>query len=177
MCGSEQPDTLARTRRTRSGMRWEDSYTGQLRSLVGNRKLIIPGPRAIVRNQDGSILFVKRSDNKNWVMPAGQIEIGESIWEALVREVYEETGLNVEEAMPIAIYSEDRFSFTNAYGAEHQMFAVAFLVTQWRGELRRMTDETVDARFFPRDSLPETSDLYLETLSDLDAFDGQIILK
>ena len=42
---------------------YAQSYTGQLRQHVGNRKLIIPGARAILRNPAGEILFVRRSDN------------------------------------------------------------------------------------------------------------------
>lgn len=156
---------------------WRRSYTGGLRQLVGDRTLIVPGPRAVIENEAGEILFVRRSDDGRWVMPAGQIELGESIHDALVREVREETGLLVEAATPIALYTEDRFSFVNAYGASHQMFAVVFHVTRFSGELITSTDETTGARFFRRDALPETSMLYLETLDDLDRFGGTLVVK
>ena len=93
------------------------------------------------------------------------------------REVREETGLDIISATPIAIYSEPRFSFTNEYGAEHQMLAIVFRVDEWSGVLVSETDETVEARFFSVNELPDIPDLYRETLEDLKNFDSQLILK
>lgn len=156
--------------------RFEDSYLGQLRALVGNRTLIAPGVRAIVRDDAGRILLVRRSDTGAWVMPAGSMELGESVWDCLVREVWEETALDVTEATMIALYSAPRFAFTNAYGGQHQMVSFVFCVDAWAGDLQTRT-ETVDARFFPHDALPTIPDLYRETLDDLNRYDGRLILK
>ncbi len=157
---------------------FEESYHGQLRALVGNRKLILPAARALIINDDGAVLFVRRSDNHEWVMPAGSQELEESIYDCLVREVKEETGLDVQAAQLIAVYSEPRFAFTNAYGGEHQMLAFMFEVTAWTGQLLAETDETLDAQFFALDSLPvNVPHLYHETLADWQAFDGTVILK
>ncbi|MGZ0146538.1 NUDIX domain-containing protein [Kribbella sp. WER1] len=158
-------------------MSYEQSYAGTLRRHVGTQRLITPGPRAVIRNAAGDVLLVRRSDDDTWVMPAGGLELGESIWDALVREVREETGLVVEAATPIALYTGPEYWFTNAYDGEHQMFAVVFRVDGWSGTLLGETDETRDARFFPRDQLPPLRPVYQETLADLDAFDGTVILK
>jgi ADP-ribose pyrophosphatase YjhB (NUDIX family) len=156
---------------------FEQSYAGGLRKHVGNRRLITPGPRAVIVDPLGKLLLVRRSDDNTWVMPAGGLELGESIWDALVREVREETGLVVEAATPIALYTGPQYWFTNAYGGEHQMFAVVFRVDRWSGTLLQETEETRGARFFPRDALPPLRDVYRETLADLDAFDGTLVLK
>ena len=156
---------------------FEQSYVGNLRRHVGTQRLITPGPRAVIVNPAGDVLLVRRSDDNTWVMPAGGLELGESIWDALVREVHEETGLVVEAATPIALYTGPRYWFTNAFGGEHQMFSVVFRVDRWTGSLVARTDETSDARFFARDELPELRPVYQETLADLDAFDGTLILK
>ncbi len=153
------------------------SYTGQLRQHVGNRKLIIPGARAIIRNAGNQVLLIRRSDNGEWAMPAGSIELGESILDCVKREVKEETGLDVHAAEPIALYTEPRFDFTTAYGGAHQMFTVVFLITDWSGRLLAQTDETVDARFFPLNALPQTHPFYRETLEDLQLYKGRFILK
>ena len=160
-----------------SAENYERSYAGWLRKFVGNRKLITPGARAIVRDGEGRVLFVRRKDDGKWVMPAGALELGESIVDCLKREVLEETGLEVVSARPIAIYSEPRFAFTNAYGGEHQMLAIVFLVDEWRGELVKKTDETTDAKFFNVEDLPDTWALYGETIKDLREYDGHIIVK
>ncbi|WP_420645406.1 NUDIX domain-containing protein [Candidatus Leptofilum sp.] len=157
---------------------FEESYHGQLRKFMGNQRVIVPAVRGIVQDEHGHILFVKRSDNGDWVLPAGSIELNESVLDALKREVWEESGLSVQEATLIAIYSEPRFHFTNSYGGKHQMLAFVFQVTQWTGTLCQETDETVAAEFFAPDALPPNIyDFYRETLQDLNNFSGAIILK
>jgi ADP-ribose pyrophosphatase YjhB (NUDIX family) len=156
---------------------FEDSYLGSLRRFVGDERIITPGARAVIVDEEGRVLLVRRTDDDTWVMPAGGLELGESIWECLVHEVREETGLVVEAATPIALYTEQRFWFTNAYGGRHQMFTVVFRVDRWSGSLVTETDETRDARFFARSELPPLRPVYQETLQDLDRYDGNLILK
>ncbi len=157
---------------------FEESYHGLLRQHLGNQRIILPAVRAIIRDENGRILFVKRSDNGLWVMPAGSQELDESVLDALRREVSEESGLEVDEAELIAVYSEPRFHFTNSYGGQHQMLAFVFLVHKWHGSLQQQTDETVAAQFFPQDALPPNRPaFYDETLADLGDFTGKVILK
>jgi 8-oxo-dGTP pyrophosphatase MutT (NUDIX family) len=153
------------------------SYQGQLRALVGNRRLITPAAWAILRDGEGRLLLTRRSDNGRWDMPAGALKLDESVTDCLRREVREETGLEVVEATLIAVYSEPRFSFTNAFGGEQQRVAFVFLVTEWSGTLLTATDETTDARFFELDHLPDLNDFHREALKDLDTFTGEVILK
>ena len=153
---------------------FEDSYLGQLRKAVGNRKIITPGARGVVRDEEGRILLIRRRDNYQWGMPAGCMELDESLLDCLKREVKEETGLDVISATPFAMYTEPRFDFVNAYGGRHKSFVVAFRVDEWSGTLVSETDETVDARFFP---LQEVPGYYRECIEDLRGFRGQLILK
>lgn len=156
---------------------FEDSYHGQLRKVVGNRRLILPSTRAVIQDEQDRVLLVRRNDNGAWVMPAGSLELGESVLDCLKREVREETKLEVLAATPIAIYSEPRFAFTNAYGGQHQMLSIVFRVDAWQGTLATTTDETTDARFWALDDLPELPALYRETLADVQRFDGTLIVK
>ncbi len=157
---------------------YEASYLGQLRKLVGNRTLISVGMRAIIQDEEGRVLLIRRNDNDMWGMPAGSMELDESAFDCLKREVNEETGLIVLEATPIAIYSEPRFAFTTVYGDHYQMFALVLRVDRWQGTLFSTTNETTDARFFALDALPDNLlPLYRETLEDLQRFNGLLILK
>ncbi len=68
-------------------------YIKNLREKVGNGILQIPSAAAIVRDENDKILLVKTGDV--WGLPAGAIDLGESPSEAVVREVFEETGLRI----------------------------------------------------------------------------------
>ena len=155
---------------------YEESYLSQVRKLIDKQELIITAARAVIRDQEGRILFIRRRDNGLWAMPAGGQELGESILDCLKREVKEESGLDVIFATPMAIYSQ--VSIVTASGDPYQLFLVQFLVDEWSGELVTETDETVDARFLDLDELPENiPDSYHEVLKDLQEYDGSLILK
>lgn len=159
---------------------WAESYLGQLRALAGDRTLMFVGARGIVRDTDGQVLLIRRSDNGMWALPAGAMELGESIADCAVREVFEETGLRAGAVTPFAFYTGPAYTFTNMWADTYQLFVVAFRVDRWAGELERVTDETIDAGFFPPDGLPAPlSSTVAETLADLGAFErtGQLVLK
>ena len=159
---------------------WAESYLGQLRALVGDRTLLFVGARAVVRDGQGRLLLIRRSDNGVWSLPAGAMELGESIVDCAVREVREETGLVALRTTPFAIYSGPAYTYTNKYVDTYQLFMTAFRVDDWDGELVKETAETIDAGFFAPDELPEPgSRITTETLDDLASFerDGQIVLK
>ena len=109
---------------------------------------IQPAARAVIFDDRGRILLIRRGDNKQWALPAGDMEPGESVTECMAREVWEETGLTVESSTAFAIYSEPRF--TAPTRPEAQLLTVAYRVDAWSGELRTTTDETDDAGGFRR---------------------------
>lgn len=163
-----------------SSIPWAESYLGQLRALAGDRTLMFVGSRAVVRDTAGDVLLIERSDNGYWALPAGAMELGESIAQCAIREVWEETGLTASAVTPIALYTGPDRTFTNMYGDTYQLFVVAFRVDAWQGELLTSTDETTNAGFFPARSLPTpVSSTVLETLDDLAVFErtGQVVLK
>ena len=128
---------------------------------------IVPAARAVIFDDRGRILLIRRGDNKQWALPAGGMEPGESVTKCMAREVWEETGLMVDSAVGFAIYSEPRFTAPTRPDA--QLLTVAYRVDDWSGELRRETDETDDARWFSVDelrALPDLMGMYLETVED-----------
>ncbi|MED4779477.1 NUDIX domain-containing protein [Brevibacillus choshinensis] len=161
------------------GISYQDSYVGQLRKLVGHTPLIVPSIRAIISNDAGKVLFIKV--NGRWGMPAGSIELGESIYETLKREVKEETGLEVVSATLIAIYT-GKPVVENKFYDKYQTFEFLFKVDSWVGELLRRTDETTDAEFFDIDARPVDRDGYwgehfTEVFEDYYKYNGTLILK
>jgi ADP-ribose pyrophosphatase YjhB (NUDIX family) len=60
----------------------------------------------VVTNDAGEILLQRRSDNDLWALPGGTMDLGERIAETVVREVREETGLEVEVTGIVGVYSD-----------------------------------------------------------------------
>jgi len=67
---------------------------------------VVPAAVAIVVNDAGEILVIRRTDNGNWALPGGAIEMTESVADAAVRETFEETGVQVEVTGLLGIYSD-----------------------------------------------------------------------
>ena len=66
--------------------------------------VIRPGVSAIIITPEG-LLLQRRADNQLWGLPGGGVEPGESLSAAVVREVHEETGLEVAPGRLVGVYS------------------------------------------------------------------------
>lgn len=66
---------------------------------------IRPGVSAVVFDAGGRVLLQQRTDNGRWGLPGGAVEFGESVCDALHREVHEETGLTIEVERLVGVYS------------------------------------------------------------------------
>jgi len=149
------------------------TYIQELRRFVGHRRLINPGARAIICNDAGEVLLQLRADFHQWGLPAGGMELGESAWQAIRREVREETGLEVIRGDLLGIYSDPTQIITYPNGDEMQVVSIAFIITEWQGELTDGDDETLALRFFPLDALPENLfPIHRQALLDFQAYEG-----
>ncbi len=104
------------------------SYVEGLRARIGTECIFVPGVRAIIVDEEDRVLLQRRSDFDCWGLPAGGVELNETVEQALCREVAEETGLTVEAMEPMALHSgpSQRFRYPN--GDEVQGFAISFIV-------------------------------------------------
>lgn len=128
---------------------FRDSYLGQLRTLVGPRTLIVPGFRIIIEDADGKILFIKRSDNGKWGLPAGSPELGESMEDCICREVKEETSLSLKAFNCFGIASNPtRETHTYPNGDRVQNFSLLIYAKNWSGQPQVNDDESTEVRFF-----------------------------
>lgn len=126
------------------------------RPLAGMPDRLGVGANAIIFDGNGGVLLEKRSDNGFWGLPGGHVEIGESVQDAVVREVLEETGLTVEVTRLVGIYSHpDNFCFVQYQdGNSAHMLSAVFECTPTGGQLQ-ISEESTDIQYYPVDSLPE----------------------
>jgi ADP-ribose pyrophosphatase YjhB (NUDIX family) len=96
---------------------------------------------------EGKVLLTKREDFQIWCLPGGIVGENESLAEAALREIKEETGAEVELNSLVGIYSR--------LGGMRDEHAVVFRGTQTGGELRIQKGETIEVAYFPFDQLPD----------------------
>jgi ADP-ribose pyrophosphatase YjhB (NUDIX family) len=116
---------------------------------------LVPAASAIVLDDDGRILLVKRTDNEYWSIPGGAMEPGESIADTIVREVREESGIETRVEKLLGVYSNPRHVVVYDDGEVRQQFSVCFLCRAVGGE-PRPSDESSEVRFV---ELAEAEDL------------------
>jgi ADP-ribose pyrophosphatase YjhB (NUDIX family) len=108
---------------------------------------LVPGASAIVVDQTGRILLIRRSDNALWSIPGGAMEVGERIADTAAREVKEETGLEVVPESIIGVYSNPQHVIEYADGEVRQQFSVCLACRLVGGELAT-SDESTEVGFF-----------------------------
>jgi 8-oxo-dGTP pyrophosphatase MutT (NUDIX family) len=69
---------------------------------------VVPSVNVVVVDDDGDILLIRRTDNGNWALPGGGIDLGESVSQAAIRETREETGITPEITGLVGIYTDPR---------------------------------------------------------------------
>lgn len=88
---------------------------------------IVPSTNVVVVNHAGQILLIRRTDNDNWALPGGAMDLGESLPTAAIRETREETGIHVEITGLVGIYTDPRHVILyTSNGEVRQEFSVVF---------------------------------------------------
>jgi 8-oxo-dGTP diphosphatase len=130
-------------------------YVRKLRDQVGHDLLMFPTVSAVVVRDDGAILLCRRADNLVWVIPAGMIDPGEQPADAVVREVIEETGVEIalDGVAGVALHE-----VTYPNGDLCHMLNTWFRAHPVAGEARVNDEESVAVEWFARDALPPVSD-------------------
>lgn len=117
---------------------------------------IRPAVSAVIFDRRGRLLLQQRSDGGQWGLPGGSVEIGESVREAVVREVLEETGLTVAARRLVGVYSSPSLQLVRyPDGNVWHYVSMCFECTVRSGGLQTC-DETLALEYFPLRRLPPT---------------------
>ena len=108
---------------------------------------MVPAVSAVVIDDAGRVLLHCRRDNGLWALPGGAVEVGESVGEAVVREVQEETGYQVEPMYVVGVYSDPKHVFAYDDGEVRQEFSVCVAARVTGGQLV-VSDESSQVAWF-----------------------------
>ncbi len=130
-------------------------YVRKIRARMGHDLIMFPTVSAVVVNDGGEVLLGQRSDNRRWSLIEGMLDPGEQPADGIVREVYEETGVEV---------AIDRLAGVSLHQVTYSNGDLCHMVNTWfrcsvaGGEARVNDEESVSVRWFPLDRLPPLSD-------------------
>ena len=141
---------------------------------IGRSGTIRVGCSAVIFDKDQKkILLTRREDNNQWCLPSGGMEPGESASETCIREVEEETGLQVEIRRLIGVYTTPHELVVYRDGNKIQLVALCFEAEIVGGELR-LSCETTEYGYFSYQEIQEL-DLLLNHVQRIkDAYSGEM---
>lgn len=130
-----------------------DGYIKKLREKMGHEELILNYAGCVIYDENNNILLQKRTDCDKWGFLGGLVELGESIEEAAIREVKEESGLDVEIVSFFGVYSKYFEEYSN--GDKAQTIVHVFKAKVIGGNLIKNNEETLDLKYFDLENVPQ----------------------
>jgi 8-oxo-dGTP pyrophosphatase MutT (NUDIX family) len=140
---------------------------------VGRQGRLAIGCSASIFDPSGTrMLLTRRADNGRWCVPGGYMEPGESVAEACVREVWEETGLRVHVTRLIAVYSSPHILLEYPDGNRLQLVVLHFAAEPIEGE-PVISDETTAIGYFAQAEIARLDMGEVDRARVADAFAAQ----
>lgn len=118
--------------------------------------LLQDGAAAIIVNKNGEILLQSRADRDKWGLPGGCQELGERFQDTVIREVKEETNLDIREEdlelIDIISGSSRRNEYPNGDVVINN--TALYCIKNYSGDLK-WDNESKEMRFFSLNNLPK----------------------
>ncbi|WDV08679.1 NUDIX hydrolase [Lysinibacillus irui] len=130
-------------------------YIMDLRREVGTKPLIMVGASVLIFNENIELLLQHRKDNACWGLIGGSMELGETLEEVAIREMYEESGLIPTDLELLNVFSGQEFYYQYPHGDEVFNVIAAYECRSFSGELKYDEEEAIAIAFFPLDQLPK----------------------
>jgi ADP-ribose pyrophosphatase YjhB (NUDIX family) len=114
---------------------------------------VVPSVTVGVQDDRNRVLLIHKIDNDLWALPGGGHDIGESIADTAVREVLEETGVQIEVTGIVGLYTNPNHVMAYDDGEVRQQFSICFSARMIGGTPREDGTETKEVRWVDADSL------------------------
>ncbi len=136
-----------------------DSYHKILRRAVGHQELLLPAVAVALLSPEKQVLLVRKSEENIWGFPGGYMELGETIADTAVREVREETNLDITVTRLIGVCSGPTIRKQYKNG-DIVSPLIIFVEGKTESHAHPSPDlhEVQEARFFPKSSPPSLVD-------------------
>lgn len=132
-------------------------YVTDIRESIGRRPLLLCAVGCLVFDDKGRVLLQRRNDDNLWGNPGGIVELGESIYDTVKRELLEETGIMVR---------QDAFKLFNIYSGneQHHIYPngdvayfvnVIFRIDKYCGKFEINDNESRELKFFSLYNIPQ----------------------
>ncbi|MEF2965876.1 NUDIX hydrolase [Paenibacillus sp. M1] len=108
----------------------------------------------IILDNQNKVLLQRRGDDNNWCIPGGGMDLGETVEETAKREVFEETGLIIDDMTLFNVYSGKTQHHIYPDGNEFYFVNVVFLTRKYHGHMVIDGDETKELKYFELNNLP-----------------------
>lgn len=130
-------------------------YIKNIRKLVGHAPIMMCGCGCLIFNDKGQVLLQRRSDDGLWGNPGGSMDLGETIYETVIREIKEETNLEIikEDLKIFNIYSGEDQHHIYPNNDEIYFVSIIFETDTYHGKMK-MDSESYELKFFDIDKLP-----------------------
>lgn len=128
-------------------IRFEPAITPVFRTWWRARRGLTVGVRGVVANPEGAVLLVRHTYTRGWHLPGGGVERGETVIDALRRELEEEAGVAAADAPILFGCYSNHANFPNDH-------VLVFQIPEWRACLPRGNGEIAERGFFALDELP-----------------------
>jgi len=129
------------------------NYILYLRNMVGDKKVILNACSVVIVNDRNEVLLEKRSDNQLWGLPGGLMELDEDIETCAIREVKEETNLDIVLTRFLGVFNNPLMRWREK--DEARVIAFAFVGKVVGGMLNINDSESLELAYFSYDNLPK----------------------
>jgi 8-oxo-dGTP diphosphatase len=129
---------------------------------------ILPAVAAVIFDENGYILLQKRKDVNKWCLISGHVEFGETVEEAMRREIFEETNTTAAIIRLIGVYSSP-LSQTYYYPGKTVQYVTSYFEARLEQPIDNnfSNEETGELKFFyPGNLPPEMAQLNPDWLND-----------